>query len=250
MRVLFVHGVPDTPAMWSALIEALALPDEAVLRPALPGFGTAPPAGFRPTKEAYVDWLIDQAQAAGDAGPLHLVGHDWGALLVLRAASLRPDLFASWAVSNALIDGQYRGHMMARLWATPLVGELVMAGMREGALARALADQGLPEALARHEAAQMDATMKRCILGLYRSARGLRLGGDWESGLENLPPRGLILWGEEDPYVPIATAERFSRRWNYPLHVEHGAGHWAVVERAEEMAEQLRGFWRPAPPSP
>ncbi len=244
MRVLLVHGVPDTPAMWSPLVEALGLEEGEVIRPALPGFGTGTPAGFHPSKEAYADWLVSQAEAAAREGPVHVFGHDWGALLTLRAASLRPDLFASWAVSNALIDSQYSGHLLARLWATPIVGELVMAGMREAALARALADQGLPETMARHEAAQMDATMKRCILGLYRSARGLRFRGDWEADLEKLPARGLIIWGEDDPYVPVATAERFARRWNYPLHVEHGAGHWAVVERAPALAEQLRAFWQ------
>lgn len=244
MRVLLVHGVPDTPAMWSPLIEALDLPEGEVLRPALPGFGTATPAGFRPTKEHYADWLISEAETAAADGPLHIFGHDWGALLTLRAASLRPDLFASWSVSNALIDSQYRGHTMAKLWATPLVGELVMAGMRAPALARALTEQGLPEPLARHEAAQMDAVMKRSILGLYRSARGLRFRGEWEDDLANLPSRGLVIWGEDDPYVPLATAERFAQRWNYPLHVEHGAGHWAVVERAPAIAEQLRAFWR------
>ena len=250
MRVLLVHGVPDTPALWSPLVKALGLPAESVLRPALPGFGTVPPAGFRPTKEAYAEWLVGVAQAAAEDGPVHIFGHDWGALLTLRAASLRPDLFASWAVSNAVIDRQYSGHTLARLWATPLVGELVMAGMRERPLAPALDGQGLPVTLANHEAAQVDAVMKRCILGLYRSARGLRFRGDWEDDLARLPPRGLIIWGENDPYVPIGTAERFARRWQYPLHVVHDAGHWAVAERAPEIAAQLSQFWPQNPPSP
>ncbi len=245
MKVLFVHGVPDTPAVWSPLIAVLDLGESQVLCPALPGFGAPVPASFRATKEAYATWLIGEAERAASSGErVHIVGHDWGALLTLRAASLRPDLFASWAVSNALIDSEYSGHRLARLWAIPIVGELVMLGMRQSALARALQDQGLPAALAEHEAAQMDAVMKRCILKLYRSARGLRFRGDWEDDLRHLPERGLVVWGETDPYVPLAVAERFTRRWNHPLHVEHGAGHWAIVERADSIARQLNALWQ------
>ena len=50
-----------------------------------------------------------------------------------------PDLFKSFAVANALIDPVYRGHRMARLWATPVVGELMMDGM--GPLPREVRDK-------------------------------------------------------------------------------------------------------------
>ena len=86
--ILFVHGVPDTPALWNPLIAALGLKPGDYLAPALPGFGTEKPAGFRSTKDEYAAWLVAQMEAAG--GPVHIVGHDWGALLTLRAASLRP----------------------------------------------------------------------------------------------------------------------------------------------------------------
>lgn len=245
MITLFIHGVPDTPAMWAPLIEALGLPTSDVRTPALPGFGCERPEGFAATKEAYVDWLIGELETAArdQKGPVRIVGHDWGALLTLRAASLRPDLIESWAVSNALIDSQYKPHRMARLWATPLVGEAVMASMRPAALARGLEAAGLPQDLAAYEASKVDKTMRQCILALYRSARGLRFGGAWEDDLAKLPARGLILWGETDPYVPLETAKRFSARWGVPVHIERGAGHWAVVEHAPEIAARLHAFW-------
>lgn len=248
MRVLFVHGVPDTPAMWQPLIEALGLSADEAVTPALPGFGCPRPQGFRPTKDSYAGWLValaeDIVMRAG--GPIHLVGHDWGALLSLRAASLRPDLFASWAVSDAVIDPAYRGHRMARLWATPIAGELAMWLARKPVLAKALAAQGLPVDLARHEADAFDATMRASILTLYRSAVGLRFKGAWVEDLARLPERGLVVWGERDPYVPLETADRFCARWSVPLHVEWGAGHWAPVERARPVAERLSAHWADA----
>src|SRR3990167_9817261 len=94
---LFLHGVPDSPAIWRPLLAALDLGDTPVAVPALPGFTAPLPAGFPATKEVYADWAVEQAKALFDAhGPIDIVGHDWGALIAQRAAILRPDLFRSW----------------------------------------------------------------------------------------------------------------------------------------------------------
>jgi hypothetical protein len=45
MTAVFVHGVPETPAVWHGLLAALGRPDTVTL--SLPGFGTAPPGRFR-----------------------------------------------------------------------------------------------------------------------------------------------------------------------------------------------------------
>ena len=84
-----------------------------------------------------------------------------GALIAQRVAMLRPDLIRSWAVSNAVIDPDYRGHRVARIWNTPLLGEAFMAISRPGALARGLIDQGVPADIAQEEAAQWALKDKR-----------------------------------------------------------------------------------------
>ena len=91
---LFLHGVPDSPAIWRPLLSALDLGDTPVAVPALPGFTAPLPAGFTPTKEAYADWAVAQAEAlAANHGPVDIVGHDWGALIAQRAAAqLKPVL--------------------------------------------------------------------------------------------------------------------------------------------------------------
>ncbi|WP_369691441.1 alpha/beta fold hydrolase [Streptomyces sp. PTY087I2] len=72
MTVVFVHGVPETPAVWNALRERI---DRPTLALRLPGFGSPRPAGLA-GKEAYAAWLADELRALG--GPVDLVGHDWG----------------------------------------------------------------------------------------------------------------------------------------------------------------------------
>lgn len=242
---LFLHGVPDSPAIWRPLLAALDLGDTPVAVPALPGFTAPLPAGFPATKEAYADWAVEQAKALFDAlGPIDIVGHDWGALIAQRAAILRPDLFRSWAISNAVIDPEYRGHRIARIWNTPLLGEIFMALSKPAKLAEGLAAQGMPADIALEEAAQWaNKDKRRAILKLYRSAKGLSFAHDWARDIGKLPAQGALIWGAGDPYVDLSVARRFAANTGTPLTVIDGAGHWAIAERPAEVAVALHRFW-------
>ncbi|MDJ0922765.1 MAG: alpha/beta hydrolase [Henriciella sp.] len=241
-QIMFLHGVPDTPAMWGPVIEALGLADKDYRAPAMPGFGCPVPAGFDCTKEAYVDWYIREIEAAAaEHGPVDMVGHDWGAIITIRAASLRPDLVRTWTVANALPHPDYQWHTMARRWQTPIIGELVMALAPAAALKKGLADQGLPTDLAAEEAAHWNGTMKGAILKLYRSAK--TAGTDWYDEIDKLPERGLIFWGVDDPYVPVEIAEKFAADTSAALSKQTQTGHWSIVERAPELAEALKAHW-------
>ncbi|MBW8295598.1 alpha/beta hydrolase [Sphingopyxis sp.] len=242
---LFIHGVPDSPAIWRPLLAALDLGDTPVAVPALPGFTAPLPAGFPATKEAYSDWAIEQAEALFAAhGPIDIIGHDWGALIAQRVAMLRPDLLRSWVISNAVIDPDYRGHRVARIWNTPILGEIFMVLSKPAKLAEGLAAQGMPADIASEEAEQWrNKDKRRAILKLYRSAKGLSFEHDWARDIDKLPAQGALIWGADDPYVQLSVAQRFSANTGIPLTVIDGAGHWAIAERPAEVAAALHRFW-------
>ena len=54
---------------------------------------------------------------------------------------------------------------------------------------------------------------------------------------------GALVWGDGDPYVDIAVAERAAARHGVALHKIVGAGHWAIAQRPAEVAAALQGFW-------
>ncbi|MEM9055444.1 MAG: alpha/beta hydrolase [Pseudomonadota bacterium] len=239
---VFLHGVPDTPAIWTPVIDKLGLPSETVHTPAMPGFGVDIPNEFDCTKEAYVDWFLDYVSALHDEhGPVDVIGHDWGALITVRAVSLRPDLFATWTISNAAPHVDYRWHRMAKLWQTPLVGELIQMLTRPKALAKALAEQGLPMDLVKHEAAAFDGRMKRAILKLYRSARNA--SREWVSGVDQMHDRGLVFWGEQDPYVPHWVGTAFAERTDARMVSLPDAAHWSIIEKTDQLASELKTLW-------
>ena len=120
MTAVFVHGVPETPAVWRGLLAALDRPDTVAL--SLPGFDSARPAGFGATMEEYADWLAAQLERLG--GPVDLVGHDWGGGFVVRVVSTRPELVRSWVTDAAGIgDVEFEWHDFAKIWQTPQAGE-------------------------------------------------------------------------------------------------------------------------------
>ena len=242
MTALFLHGVPDTPALWRPLLDALDLPANETIVPALPGFTAPAPRGFSSTKEEYLSWLTELVEAqVASTGPIDLVGHDWGAALIMRLASLKPELVRSWTVMNAVLEPGYRWHKTARIWQTPIYGEIFMAMARPARLEVMLSEAGMPTDLAKIEASHVRRPMKRSILRLYRSAK--TMSDEWTTHLANLPERGLIVWGVTDPFVQISVAERFCANRGFELHREEGAGHWAVCERPQSIAQRLQAHW-------
>jgi pimeloyl-ACP methyl ester carboxylesterase len=234
---LFVHGVPDTERVWRAVLSRLGRRDAVTL--SLPGFGCEAPTDFAATKDAYAAWLVEQITAHG--GAVDLVGHDWGAILVLRAACLRPDLVRSWAAGAGPPDAEYVWHKTAQLWQTPEVGEHVMTKFTAAALEKGLSAEGVPPADARETAAHVDDTMKRCILRLYRSA--ITVGAEWGPDLDRLTAPGLVLWGERDPYAAPTWGERLARRTTARFVTFPECAHWWPLERPAQVAEQLMTHW-------
>jgi len=237
MPAVFVHGVPDTQRVWGAVTSRLGRKD--VVRLSLPGFGCPLPAGFGATKEAYVEWLL--GQLAELEGPIDLVGHDWGGLLVVRAVSLRPDAVRSWVAGGAPLDREYVWHQAAKAWQTPGMGEKVMAGLTAETLRAALVTAGVPEADAAAAAGNVDATLKQCILNLYRSA--VHAGEEWEDDLGRVSAPGLVLWGEKDPYAAVEFGARLARRTRARFVSFAGCSHWWQLERPGEVAGELERFW-------
>jgi pimeloyl-ACP methyl ester carboxylesterase len=182
--------------------------------------------------------LIAEVEAIGE--PVDIVGHDWGSLLVQRLVSTRPDLVRTWAAGAGTADRDYVWHDMAQAWQTPEVGEQVMDAMMGDALAEGLAEQ-LGRDQAAEVASHVDATMKDCILKLYRSATpGF---GEWHDAVDAIDRSGVVFWGADDPYVTAEFGERLAQRTHARLVMFPDSGHWWPVTKPAETAAALEKLW-------
>jgi pimeloyl-ACP methyl ester carboxylesterase len=243
MPALLVHGNPDSHLLWEPLQEVLDGQLEVVAVD-LPGFAAPAPDGFAATKEGYVDWLIEQLERLAEkAGPVDLVGHDWGSLLVQRIASIRPDLLSSLAAGGAAVDIDYPWHEIAQIWQTPGEGERYMEEeLTEAVSVPYLIENGMPETYAERNS-WLTPGNKDCILQLYRSA--VHIGAEWQPELERVRLPSMVIWGRDDPYVPLKWAERLAERIAAEL-VVLDCGHWWPYERPRETAEALQRLWSSA----
>jgi pimeloyl-ACP methyl ester carboxylesterase len=248
MTHAFVHGNPETDAIWGPLVEQLAargVDDVVLLSP--PGFGAPTPPGWDATATSYGAWLAGELERLG--GGVHVVGHDWGAGHVYGVLAARPDLVASWAADCAgLLHPDYVWHDAAQGWQTPDVGEQMVAGMvgaSDDDKRALLGGLGITGAAADSLAAAMDAEMGRCILALYRSAAqpAMReLGARLEAG----PHRpGLVIVAPEDHYAGTAemAADTARRTGARVATMPATCGHWWMLQDPAAGAEALASFW-------
>jgi pimeloyl-ACP methyl ester carboxylesterase len=197
------------------------------------------PPGFRATKESYVEWLVAEIERVGE--PVDLVGHDWGSILALRVASVRPDLIRTLACGNGPIDREYVWHDMAQQWQTPGAGEMIMEMMQHDPIVEGMTAAGVPHEDALVQAAHVDDTMKGCILELYRSA--VTVGEEWQDGLASIDKPVLVLWAKDDPFVDARFAERLADHTRGRLEFLEGCGHHWPLESPAEAAAALESFW-------
>ena len=241
--VLFLHGNPDSADMWSGVIERLKGKYRCIAID-LPGFGRSEaPATFDASLESEARFVDDLVSALGITQPLDIVGHDFGGHFALAWAIKHPEKVGRVVVSNTSFFSDYKWHWTARLWRTPLLGELAMAAVNEGALVRNL--RGAAPALSveqvKHTYSLYTPAARKMALRLYRAANP-EVFKAWEPGLRSLAEKVpvMVLWGDKDPFVEPSYAERFGAR---EVHHFPEYSHWLPAEAPAEVAQKLEAFF-------
>ena len=144
-----------------------------------------------------------------------------------------------------LIHRDYAWHSWARIWQTPLLGELAMLLTSRWLLRREMALQapGVPLEVVDAAYDRMHRTMKATVLRWYRShARPAEVFDPWEdrllAALENIPAR--VVWGDQDPYIPARIADRFGVE---AVHLTD-YGHWLHLQAPDVVAGHLAALLR------
>ena len=246
--VVFLHGNPGSSRDWLDLIKAIE-PFAHAFAPDMPGFGRADkPSDFDYTVDGYARHLgrmLDEEQI----GRAHLVLHDFGGPWGLAWASEHPQRVASVTLINIGIMPGYRWHYMARIWRTPILGEIFMATTNRPGLKLALKHgnpRGLPDAYFEEIYKNFDAGTRRAVLKLYRNTNDLgALADGWIAALKPLRLPALVVWGAADPYLSIGFAELQRQFFSVDKVVRlDDSGHWPMIDNPSAVAGAVVPFLR------
>ena len=260
--VLLLHGFPEYWRAWEAQIEALTQAGYCVWAPDQRGYGeTEKPAGI----DAYgIETLTDDVCELIDehiAGPVTLVGHDWGGAISWQIAmrghaKLERLVILSSAHPGVMLEQMSKGRQRRRSWymhffRLPCIPEWALSRKDCRALVRALQREPgnafSDTDLCHYREAWTRPGALRAMLNWYRALMRDR---------HKLKPDGpvtvptLLIWGERDHALGVEMAQPSAARCQQATLVRLDAGHFLMREAASEVNGLLLAFLSgAAPPS-
>lgn len=245
--VLLLHGFPETKAAWRPLTTILTGAGLRVIAPNQRGYspGARPMSADDYGIEHLVSDVIGLLDALG-VSDVHLVGHDWGAVVAwfvaaehtervrtLTAASIpHPGAF-NWALRHD--EDQQRRSAYFRLFRKQGAAERVLLAGNSRRL-RAMFGDGIDSALVdEHVRLLSEPGALTAALSWYRAM---------SAEFATLAPVGVpttYVWGSGDMAVGRAAAERCGQYVSGPYRFIElaGANHWVPEQATTELADAV-----------
>jgi pimeloyl-ACP methyl ester carboxylesterase len=245
--VVFVHGNPGSRLDWHALLAQAGTFMRAVAFD-MPGFGSADkPAAFDYSVPGYARFI---AGALAELGieHVHLVLHDFGGPWGLAWAATDPDAFASVVIVNAPPVSGYRWYLLAKVWRTPVAGELLHWTLTKPTfrfLLRRGQPKGLPRDVVDRMARDYDRGTQRAVLRLYRASPAAQLVPAPASFFASLDRPSRIVWAEHDIYIPNEFAEKHQEAFpSADIVYLPESGHFPMLDDPAATAAAVIPFLR------
>ncbi|MBM7692024.1 pimeloyl-ACP methyl ester carboxylesterase [Peribacillus deserti] len=232
--VLLLHGVPESSLVWEEIVPAILSSGCRAIAPDLPGFGQSEPFDEASTWERFGEFVSDFKKHL-HLEKVHLVVHDWGGLIGLKWACDHPEDVLSIVVSNSTISDEYSWHKLAQIWRTPGIGEEAMKKFADWGQFSSETRKSIPgiteKTLKDFYQVFHTEDSSKVVLDLYRSGN-LQTVKMYQEKLKSLKVPVSILWGENDPYVPLPFAWKLKNE-SFPhaqVSVIQDAGHFIQIE--------------------
>lgn len=243
--VVLLHGFPQRASSWDRVVPRLHAAGLRTLAPDQRGYSP----GARPRRRR--DYRSAELEADVVAllnlldGPVHLVGHDWGAVVGWLVAAHRPELLRSWTAVSvphpaAMLRSFVTSTQLLRSWymglfQVPLLPERLLssrpaeAGLRAGGMSR--------ELVARY---RREIVEDGALSGGLAWNRGLPLS-DPRTSLGPVRVPTTMVWSDGDVALSRAGAELTERhvRAPYELVVLEGVSHWVPEEAPDALADAV-----------
>lgn len=257
--VVLLHGFPQFNTSWSKVIPRLTAAGYRCLAPNQRGYSR----GARPTRrrDYRTPELVEDVRAlvdASGASRVHLVGHDWGAVVAWAAAAEFPDRLATVSpvsvphpaafVRAFLTSRQALASWYMYVFQLPQIPERFLLGRHGTAaqLAKALRSAGQSaEAADRDARAMAESGALTAALNWYRAIPLSDVRGT--AGKIKVPT--LYVWSDKDAAL-VEKPARNSGRYvsgEYRFETLRGVSHWIPDEQPEVLADLLLDWFAAHP---
>lgn len=264
-QVVFIHGTPWSSRVWKPLALALARRYHVFLFDN-PGFGESPPeeelygeSDSPRTEVERLDANLDRQSRAFAAlykrwdslhrnWEPHVIAHDHGGLMALRAFSIHACQFASLCLIDVVAMGPFGQPLFKTVAENPQIFGSLPDSVFEGILESYIRDAAFkdlsPETMQMlkerwmlddgkvafvHQLCQANSRTTEDVEHFY-----------WSIGSE-VPVQ--IIWGEQDRWIPVETAERLSKTLKAKGVVRiEDAGHLIMYDQPEALAMELANW--------
>ena len=190
--------------------------------------------------------LAEMIQHLALSRPL-VAGHDFGGAIVLRAHLLGKVEFAGLALLNAVALAPWgspffahvRRHVEAFEGVRSYIHRAIVEAYIRGAMTSKIADGDFAALVSPwlSEAGQH---------AFYRqiAQADQRFTDEIEASYGAIRCSSLVVWGEDDPWIPLATGRRLHESIPGSMfHPVAGAGHLVQLEKPDEVAAALLAFF-------
>jgi len=241
--VVFCHGTPWSSWLWAPFADALSAQFTTYLWD-MPGYGrSSKDAEHSVALDVQGELLHDLLEHWSLQAP-HVVAHDYGGAVALRARLLHGSRFASLALVDVVALAPW-GTEFLRLGAEHAqVFAALPAAMHDGAVRAYVAGASHRGLTREHEDALVEPWLGE--VGQAAFYRQIAQADEaFTDEIEPLYPRldlpVLVLWGREDPWLPVDHAHRLAEAIpGAQLDLVDDAGHLIHLDRPIQLATRLQ----------
>lgn len=250
LPLVLLHGLPSHSYSWRKILPALASQGTRAIAPDLIGFGaSAKPERreFAYTPDAFITALAEFIQAL-EIERFSLVVQGFLGSIGLQYALRNPDRVESLAILNTPISAEAKLPWRMQQWGLPMAGEM----MTQDPL---LVDRTL-EGGSRYQISDADLDVYRkpflksskagrSLMSTIRNLNLQKSMAELESGFQQWQKPTLIIWGMNDPWLPLSMAQKFAKSNQHTELVQlQNVAHYPQEHYYEEILTDLLPFVR------
>jgi pimeloyl-ACP methyl ester carboxylesterase len=245
--VVFCHGTPWSSALWRPVADALSREYRVYLWD-MPGYGASSKgADHRVSLDVQGELFADLLAEWGLESP-HVIAHDYGGVVSLRAHLLHGARFASLALVDVVALAPWgssffrlvRDHEGVFAAIPPSIHEGVVQAYIAGASHTGLTEDQMEMLVAPWRGTEGQAALYR---QMAQADQAYTDEVEPRYGEINLPT--LVVWGTDDTWIPVDRAHRLAALIpGARLELVDNAGHLIQLDAPEATATILHGWLR------